>query len=147
MGGDRGQMAHWYYKGTTTTPIAHPERGPMVLTPKRRVFEAPASAVAHLISIGLVVPARVKAAPAVESTSEPAPADAVVESQAPRSLQEEEPRIGSSEDGTSDVVESAGEQQPAGEQPSEEEVVAEPLVGSEQPKKKSKRKTESSEDR
>ena len=126
-------MAHWYYKGTTTTPIAHPERGPIVLSPKRKIFEAPASAVAHLISVGLVVPAKAPKTPAAQAAGEVA---------STRSLQEE-PESGSSADGSPDVVESASKQQPL-----EEAVVAESQRGPEQPKKKqTKRKTESSEDR
>ncbi len=43
-------MARWYYRGKTPTPIAHPERGSIIVTP-RMTFEAPESSVAHIMSM------------------------------------------------------------------------------------------------
>jgi len=45
-------MAQWYYKGRTTTPIEHPEKGSIVLRPRQR-FSAPKAAVQHLLDAGL----------------------------------------------------------------------------------------------
>lgn len=46
-------MARWYYRGRTTTPFDHPDRGPIVIEP-RTTFEAPKSAVQHLFNKNLV---------------------------------------------------------------------------------------------
>lgn len=50
-------MSYWFYRGRITTPINHPEKGPIILTP-RMVFDAPKSAVQNLLNKKMVVPAK-----------------------------------------------------------------------------------------
>lgn len=56
-------MARWFYSGKVTTPVNIPGRGPSIIQP-RMTFDAPESAVAHLLRLRLVK--RVDTPPAQE---------------------------------------------------------------------------------
>jgi hypothetical protein len=60
-------LPYWYYRGRTTTPIKTAAEGPVVLVPRQK-FYATSAEVAHLRSLGLVVPAK---APAQSGSQEP----------------------------------------------------------------------------
>ena len=47
-------MQWWYYRGTVTTPINIPGKGPTVIRPRDK-FQAPLAAVVHLKKLGYVV--------------------------------------------------------------------------------------------
>lgn len=99
-------MAHWYYKGKTPTPISHPVRGSVIVTPRMK-FEAPESAVAHLKSLVVRLPdppiEAPKSAPVVSSPPVP---PAVEETPQNRRSVQGEVETSSDSDGTEGVLES-----------------------------------------
>jgi len=124
-------MPRWYYRGRNTTPINIPDKGSIVLRPRDR-FEAPASAVARLVSAGLVTrladrvePKPEIATPPVKPASQsptpvpvvqkakekmPAPEPASVAKEESKSESQEAPVSGENNTGgSSDVVNSSSE--------------------------------------
>ena len=134
-------MAHWYYKGRSTTPIDHPEKGPIVLTPMMR-FEAPIATVNHLIQANLVkrlpdppkkaevhvqtsapaaVPVAAPVVPAPAPKEVPAPAEVVKSSPEPEEAPTEDVGPGYSAPGPDDVLASPAPEEEAEEVAAEEE--------------------------
>lgn len=120
-------MARWYYRGKTPTPISHPERGQVILTP-RMEFDAPESAVAHLKSLvvrrpdpaPVVVsdpPRAPEVAPAIVSSP---PVPPVVEVPKNRRSVQGEVEMGSDSAGTEGVLESEPTSTPVEEAAAEE---------------------------
>lgn len=91
-------MNWWLYKGSVTTPVVIPGRGPTIIQPRMK-FQAPPAAVAHLKRIGMVVPCKDPNPPKKEAPAPAAePAPEVPKSVVPNKKSETTPPKGGSDD-------------------------------------------------
>jgi len=110
-------MQWWLYKGSVTTPVDVPGKGPTVIKPRMK-FQAPPRAVANLKRIGLVVPCKDPNPPKKEAAVSGEPVPAVPKRSV--STQKSAPKASEGgSDGAAPVVASIPSKEAAGEEAGE----------------------------